>query len=503
MRYAHLFPRPMMNLRFLPALATLALVVACAPQPVVQSAPEAAPPPTLDRTVTPTEGPTPEVDFPDVQRHTLSNGLDVWVVERRGLPLVSLRMVVDAGSVEEPAAMPGLASFTASMLDEGTTSRSALEIADEIDFLGADFGAGASYDAAFATLNTLRRNLEPSLAVFADVLVNPSFPQNELARVRSERITSLVEQADQPTTVASQLFAGTVYGNVHPYGRPLQGTARSVRAFDVAATRRFYQSFYRPNNADLIVVGDVSAAEVIPMLELAFAGWRRAEVPVVADGRAPAAQPATRILLVDKPGAAQSEIRIGHVGVARGGEDYFPLLVMNHILGGAFTSRINLNLREDKGYTYGARSGYDMLRQAGPFTASAGVQTPSTKASVIEFMRELNDIRGDRPPTAQEVAFSKASLVRAEPLRLETNDQIAARLQEMVLYGLPMDYFDQYTDRIAAVSAAEVGRVARAYLDPAHSAVVVVGDRSVVEAGLRELPYPVEVVTVPPVTAGR
>jgi zinc protease len=211
---------------------------------------------------------------------------------------------------------------------------------------------------------------------------------------------------------------------------------------------------------------------------------------------APAPQAATRVYLVDKPGAAQSQIRIGHVGIPRVHRDYYPLLVLNTILGGQFTSRINLNLREDKGYSYGARSAFQMGRIAGPFVASAGVETAVTRESVVEFMRELEEIRGARPVTAEELDFARASIVRREPLTLETNAQIAGRIQDLILYGLPDDYFDEYNRRVAAVTLADVNRVAREYLQPDRFAIVVVGDRAVVEAALRQLPYPVEVVAV-------
>ncbi|MDQ3555466.1 MAG: insulinase family protein, partial [Gemmatimonadota bacterium] len=389
-------------------LGTLLLAVACAP-----AAPSAAAPGTaaVDRTAVPEPGPEPTFDLPDVQRRTLTNGLDVWIVRQAELPLVTLRLVVNAGSVADPANQPGLASLTAAMLDEGTRTRSALEIADQIEFLGASLGTGAGYDASYVTLSTLARNLPAALEVFADVVTSPAFPETELERLRSERLTSILQGLDQPTVLASQQFTERIYGPAHPYGRPVEGTTVSVRGFQVPQMRRVHQTYYRPNNSSLIVVGDVSPEQLVPLLERTLGPWQRAEVPDIRYPEAPAPQAATRVYLIDKPGAAQSEIRIGHVGVARDNPDYFPLLVMNTILGGQFSSRINLNLREDKGYTYGARSGFSMRRQAGPFIASAGVQTPSTKESVIEFMRELQDIRASRPVTDEEIAFAKASIV--------------------------------------------------------------------------------------------
>ncbi|CAN5423418.1 hypothetical protein BH24GEM3_BH24GEM3_24680 [soil metagenome] len=487
------FSMPILR-RYTGALLALALLAGCAPAAPAPVAPGAAA--DVDRTAMPAPQATPSVDLPDVQRRTLSNGLRLWIVERHDVPLVSMQLVVNAGSAAEPAAGAGLASFTAAMLDEGTTRRSALEIADEIDFLGANLNSGASYDASFVSLSTLRRNLDQALDIFADVVTNPTFPEQELTRVRNERLASMIQALDQPTAIARQQFDLRIYGPEHPYGRPIEGTPITLRGLNQQQMQEFYRTYYRPNNAHLIVVGDVRPDQLVAQLEQALGGWQQGEVPPVRYPPAPSAQASTRVYLIDKPGAAQSEIRIGHLGVPRSSEDYFPLLVMNTILGGAFTSRINLNLREDKGYTYGARSAFEMRRELGGFVASAGVQTPSTRESVIEFMKELEGIRGAIPLTEQEVEFAKNSIVRREPLGLETNGQIASRIQEMILYDLPPDYLDSYTQRVAAVTHADVERVARQYLTPERFAIVVVGDRSVVEEGLRALPYPVEIVTL-------
>jgi zinc protease len=463
--------------------------------------------PGFDRSVMPAAGPAPEYDFPDVQRHTLSNGLGVWLVERPGVPLVTVQLLVDAGGVSDPAGRPGLATLTAAMLTEGTTSRSATQIADEVEFLAANLNAGAGQEIAFVSLSTLARNLAPAMEIFTDVVLNPAFTDRDWTRVRDQRLVSLVQAMDQPTTIATQQFARRIYGEDHPLGRPLQGTPESVRALSAAELREFHSRHYRPGNANLIVVGDIRANETLQQLERAFGGWQGGAAPAGAAPTAPSPQQATRIFLIDKPGAAQSEIRIGHVGVERTHRDYFPLLVMNTILGGQFSSRINLNLREDKGYTYGARSSFQMGRIAGPFVASAGVQTAVTKESVVEFMNELEGIRGARPVTEEEVEFARTSIIRREPLTLETNAQISGRMQELILYGLPLDYFDDYNQHIAAVTTAEVNRVAREYLQPGRFAIVIVGDRATVEQNLRTLPYPVDIVAIEgqatPVPQGR
>ncbi len=392
--------------------------------------------------------------------------------------------------------MPGIASLTSSMLNEGTTSRTAEQLADELGFLATDLNAGAGQEVAFVTLSVLGRNFDAALDVFADVVANAAFPESAWPRVQGQRLASLAQSMDQPATLATQQFQQVVYGPDHPLGRPVSGTPESVRAATPEMLHAFHARYYRPDNAHLIVVGDLPAERVIPQLERVFAGWERGGPGEWTPPAAPAPLAATRVYLVDKPGAAQSQIRIGHVGVPRVHRDYFPLLVMNNILGGQFSSRLNLNLREDKGYSYGARSFFQMGRIAGPFVATGGVETRVTRESVVEFMRELEEIRGPRPATQAELDLARASIVRREPLTLETNAQIAGRIQDLILYDLPDDYFDSYNQRVAAVTQADVNRVAREYLQPGRFAIVVVGDRSVVEGPLRELPYPVDVVVV-------
>jgi zinc protease len=474
------------------ALAAGALLAGCAP--AVGAGPGADP---LDRTVAPPPGPDPAYDFPDIQRRTLSNGLELWLVERPGAPLATVQLIADAGAVADPAGQPGIASLTAAMLTEGTARRSADELADELGFLAANLNAGAGREVASVSLTVLERNFTAALDLFADVVVNASFPDSVWPRVRDQRLASLIQSLDQPASVATDEFQRRLFGADHPLGRPVNGTPASVRAATPQALRDFHRRLYRPDNAHLIVVGGLPAANVAAQVERAFAGWAPGGAVAASPPPAgPAPQEATRVYLIDKPGAAQSQVRIGHVGVPRVHRDYFPLLVMNNILGGQFTSRINLNLREDKGYTYGARSAFQMGRLAGPFVASAGVQTAVTRESLVEFMRELEDIRGPRPVTAEEVDFARSSIVRREPLTLETNGQIASRVQDLILYGLPLDYFDDYNLHVAAVTVADVNRVAREYLQPDRFAIVVVGDRSTIEGPLRELPYPVDVVVI-------
>ncbi len=430
----------------------------------------------------------PTLRMPVLQRRKLSNGLEVLIVEHHELPVVTMNLVLKAGGATDPSGSAGLASITADLLDEGTKTRSALEISDALTSIGARVSTGAGWDATSADLLTLTRHLDRALDIYADVITNPMLDATEFGRVRARRLASLQQQRDDSNAIANVVYSSLLYGREHPYGHPLGGNEQSLAALSEGDVRRFYENYYRPNNAALVVVGDVTPASIVPKLERAFAGWKRGNVPAAVDvNTQPPARDHATLYIVDKPGAAQSVIQIGQVGVARSSPDYFPLLVMNSMLGGAFVSRINLNLREDKGYTYGARSSFDYRRGAGPFTASAGVFTNVTKESVAEFMKELRGIRGEIPVTDKELTYFKQSLIRGFPRSFETPDQIANRLTDVALYGLPDDYFNHYTARINAVTRADIERVATRYLDPGRMAILVVGDRKTIEPGLRSL----------------
>ncbi|MDH4069457.1 MAG: insulinase family protein [Ignavibacteria bacterium] len=441
----------------------------------------------LDRTVRPEPGPTPPLTLPEIQRSSLDNGLAIMLVEHHELPVVEVSMVIMSGSAHDPPGMAGLADLTTSMMDEGTGKRDALQIADDLEFLGASVSVSSGLDASTASLVTLKEHLGPAMEIYADVLLDPSFPETEWERVRKSHLTSLLQQKDRPGTVAGKVFNLITFGPEHPYGRPSDGTEESVESITIADMRRFYSEHFRPNNATVIVVGDVTMPEVREVLETYFRGWK-AGSRIETRTPAPAPVASTRIYLIDKPEAAQSEIRIGHVGVNRGTADYFALTVMNTILGGQFSSRINMNLRETKGYTYGARTGFSMRKEAGPFTASAAVKSAVTDSSVIEFMSELNRMINE-DVTEDELQFAKNSLIRREPRNFETPGQIAGQLESLVLYGLPDDYFATYVQNFQKVSIADVRRVAERYLHPAEMNIVIVGDVAEVRDGLGSLGY--------------
>ena len=428
----------------------------------------------------------PRFRLPQLQRRTLSNGLEVLIVEQHEVPVVNMNLVVRTGAAADPRDRAGLSNLTAALIDEGTKTRSSLEVSNQLGAIGARLGTSSDFDSSNLNLLTLSKHLDRALEIYSDVVTNPTFASNELELQRKNRLSALMQRRDDSSAIASVVYASLLFGRSHPYGHPAQGDEQSVGAITAEDVTRFYETYYRPNNSALIVAGDVNPATLIPKLERAFSNWKRAQVPAVRIEMPPSRDKAT-LYIVDKPGAAQSVLMIGQVGQPRSTPDYFPLIVMNTMLGGQFTSRVNMNLREDKGYTYGARTSFDYRRGAGPFFATAGVQTAVTKESVFEFMKELRGIRGERAVTPDELEFSKQAIIRGFPRGFETPEQIANRLTDIVLYNLPDDYFNSYIARVRAVKLEDVNNVANRYLDPSKMAILVVGDRKVIEPGLRSL----------------
>lgn len=465
-------------------LAAVAVAAAMA----YASAPPALAAQTLDRSIRPAPGPVPTIRTPAVVKRSLANGLQVWTVTQREIPTINASLVIRAGAVHD-GAKAGLASMTASLLDEGSSRRSALEFARAVDALGANLGAGASEERTTVTLSTLKKTGGDAFALMGELVTRPTFAAEEVERDRKSRLQALRQQKDQPTTIATNTFAARAYGAEHPYGRPGTGTQQTIGSVTREDIASFYGSYYRPNNAVLVIVGDVSADEAVALATKAFGTWEKGTVPATAAAipTRPAARPTT-VYLVDKPGAAQSEIRIGHPGAARSTDpDYYALQVLNTILGGQFSSRINLNLRESKGYTYGARSGWTFARGDGPFVASAGVFTAKTDSSLIEFMRELKEIRAGRPVTEEEVAFARRTIVQAYPRSIETNAGVVNVLADLAFFGLPESEMTAFLTRVQAVKPADVTRVARRYLQPEQFTIVVVGDLAQIRTGIEAL----------------
>jgi predicted Zn-dependent peptidase len=336
----------------------------------------------------------------------------------------------------------------------------------------------------------LTRNLDKALEIYSDVIINPSFPATEIESLRGRQLVGLRQQKANPNAVGNIVYNKVLYGD-HPYGR--DNNEASIKAITRDDIVKFYDSTYRPNNGVLIVVGDFDKAALKGKLESAFAGWKSG---TVANRELPSPKPfdKTGIYIVDRPNSAQSVVSIGQIGIDRSNPDYFPVVVMNSILGGGITSRISMNLREDKGYTYGANSGFVYRRGAGPFRAGGDIQTAVTKEAIVEFMKELNGIRGSIPITDKELDYNKQSLIRRYPAGFETVGAISNQLSNLVVYGLPDTYFNDYISKVNAVTLNDVNRVAKQYLDPSKMAIVIVGDRKTIEPGLKELGYSITIL---------
>jgi predicted Zn-dependent peptidase len=461
---------------------------------VAQSAPDRSKPPAL--------GAPPRLNLPEIQKRTLSNGLAVWLVESHEVPLVQINLLLKAGAGDDPVGKFGLASLAAAMLDEGAGSRNALDLADAVDFLGASLVTTSSFDASAVRLNVPVSRLEDALPLMADVALRPTFPDAELNRLRQERLTALLQAKDDPASVAPLAFARVVFGATHRYGTGITGTEATLKGFTVQDLKSFHASMYQPGNAVLVVVGDVKADAIVPRLETQFGSWKGTS-PATGLGAGTPRKPVPQasqvaqgqITIVDMPGAAQSQIRIGWVGVPRSTPDYFTIEVLNTILGGSFTSRLNQNLREEHQYSYGASSRFDMRLSAGAFQAGAGVQTDKTSEALREFFNELNGIL--KPVGADELTKAKNYVALSFPSEFETSGDLSSKMEEMIVYTLPDRYFGQYVDNIQAVTSAAVQKVAETHIQPKRFAVVVVGDRKVIEPGIRALNLgPVRVMSV-------
>jgi zinc protease len=464
------------------ALASVCAVAACAPAAPVADPVPAGPPPSYPRNA-PELAPMPDLQLPSAVEHTLPNGMRVIYVSQPRLPVINALLLTRGGLSDDPAQLPGLAAFTADMLDEGAGGRGALELAEAVEFLGATLWTGAGWDAAQIGLQVLRPRFGEALRLMADVAYRPDFAEADVRRIREQRLTQLTRARDEARTIAANAFAAMAFGTEHPYGRLT--TTRSVGSIDRRALADFHRRFYLPGSSTLLLVGDVDPAVHHALVEEAFAAWSGGAVA------APVAPPtpedrAVRIIVVDRPNAPQSEVRIGHPAVARDHPDFYPLQVLNTILGGSFTSRLMQNLRETHGYTYGAGSGFQMRRGAGPFMASSAIVTAKTDSAMIEFFNELNRIRDDAVP-ADELQRAKQYIAGGLPMSFETTGGVAGRLAELIVYDLPLNTFDEYVQRIMAVTAADVQRVANAYVRPGQATVVVVGDRATVEPALRAL----------------
>jgi predicted Zn-dependent peptidase len=450
-----------------------------------------------DRAQAPAVGPPPAIHVPTVVKRKLLTGIPVWIVPMHKVPVVHVRYV-NYFAVTGSNDTPGLASMTADMLDEGAGSRTALQIADEIDSIGADLTASADWDALTVDLHVPVARMASAIAIMGDVVLRPTFPEKELARLKEERLAALLEAEDDPEELIRYAFPRVLYGASHPYGNGLIGTTSSIKSISVQNLRAFYEhALHTKGLTELLVVsGDVTAGAVMPLLEKAF---HRPQCCGVAGGTPWKQVPqrtARSVYLIDKPGAAQSQIRIGWLGVSRSTPDYFSIRVLNTILGEAFTSRLNMNLREVHGYAYGASSRFDMRRGLGPFYAAAGVQTDKTAEALKEFFVELEHIH--QIVGSEELEKAKRYLALQLPRRFETTRDVAASFAQLYVYDLPLDYYETYAAHVAAVTAEDVKRAADTYIQPDKFAVVIVGDRKAIEPGVRALNLgPVTVIEPP------
>ncbi len=448
-----------------------------------------------DRSKAPALGAAPSLKLPPIVKRTLANGLPVWIVEMKKVPLIDVTLVVKSGASADPTGKYGLANVTADMLDEGAGTRTALDIADQIAYLGGSLRTNSDWDASTVNLHLPVSKIDDGLALMGDVALRPTMAPAEFERMKKTRLTAILQGRDNASTLAALTFAKVLYGANHRYGWPANGTEASLNAITPADIKAFHAKVYQPSNALLIVVGDVTAAQVLPKLEKQFGAWKNtAPVAKVTVPAAPAPAPRT-VYLVDKKGAAQSQIRIGLVGVARSTPDFYTLDVVNTILGGSFTSRLNQNLREVHGYAYGASSSFTMRMTPGPFQAAAGVQTDKTTESLREFFKELDGIR--QPIDATDLARGKNYQALGFPQGFETLSGVAGQLAEMAVYGLPDAYFNEYVGKIQAVTSAQAQAAAGKYILPDKFAIVVVGDLAKIEKGIRDASFaPVKVLTV-------
>ncbi len=439
----------------------------------------------LDRSQPPVPGPVRPFGMPHVERDELGNGLTVLSARHGRLPVVTSALVLEGGASGEPPSKAGLAYLVANTLQAGTRGKSADEVAWALESLGVEFQADARWDGAVLWVVSPRERLEAALDLFAEIVREPTFRLEEVERLRDEQLADILQRQKEPRALAGDMAARFVFGREVPYARPLIGTSATVRDLGPADVEGFYRGWYAPRGAALLMVGDIEAAHARALADARFGDWSgrpkpRPEFPVTRG-----VERAT-VFVVDRPGSVQSEIRVGDVGLERSHADYFPVQVMNSLLGGAFTSRLNMSLRERHGFTYGVHSGFGFRRRPGPFLISTAVATDVTARAVEETLREIHRLR-DEAASAGEVAAARDYLAGTLPLELQTTEQLAGRLADLVIYDLPDDYFDRYRERILAVTPEEVQRVARAHLQPERLAIVVVGDAAAIVAGLEQL----------------
>jgi zinc protease len=461
--------------------ARAVVVIACAGAFAGVAAPASAQqrtrPESLDRSKRPSASPARDFKLPKAEQRTLANGLEVYVIEHRELPVVAVRASLDIGPVLDPPGKEGLSALVSAMLSEGTTSMTADQVAEAF----ADLGNSVT-PSGFAAVT---RNVERSLELLADMLANPSFPQEALDRQKQNTSAALERANESPQTVAGRIFNSVVHGADHPYART--ATARTVASITRDDVVRFHARYVRARNTKLLVVGDVTADGVVPMIERAFATLQPGGTAASYEVSPPRVHGPTRIYLYDRPGSPQSVVRVGHIGPRRDSQDHFALEILNTVFGGLSGSRLNRNLRQTNSFTYGAFSRFQWRRGPEPstFISQADISASKTDSALVEWMRELRAIRGDRPITRAELDFAKTNRVAGLPARLEAASDLAAMLGNLLANSVPLDYYERYIAAVAKLTEADLAPLARRHIDPDNSAIVIVGDRKLIEPGLR------------------
>jgi zinc protease len=441
-----------------------------------------------DRSRLPEPGTPPAAKFPELQRATLSNGLKIVLVPRAAVPQVRFDLLLDAGFASDQSAIPGTASLAMTMLDEGTARRTSLQISDQLAQLGANLGTGSRLDVSTVSLEALKENLDASLDIYGDVILNPVFPRTDFERLKKQRLAQIQQEKADPVGLALRVFPGLLYGPDHAYANPWtgSGTEESTARIKRADLVRFHQTWFKPNHATLVVVGAITMAEIKPKLERLFASWKPGDVP--AKNIATVAQQQRSVVyLIDRPGSLQSLIIAGNVAPPKANPKEVAIETMNGVLGGDFSSRVNMNLREDKHWAYGAFTFFRDARGQRPFVAYAPVQTDKTKEAVVELDKELRGIVKDRPVQPAELSRAQASLTLTLPGSWETMAALAGSIANIVTFGLDDRYYDTFADKVRAQTVASVTAVAAEVVHPDQLVWVVVGDRSKIEPGLREL----------------
>jgi zinc protease len=442
---------------------------------------------TADRSKLPATGKPVDTKFPQLERATLSNGLKVVLARRQSIPQVRFDLLVDAGFAADQSGIPGTASLALAMMDEGTSQRNALEISDQLAQLGANLGTGSKLDVSTVSLEALKENLDASLAIYADVILNPSFPQPDLERLKKQRLAQIQQEKADPVGLALRVFPGLLYGPGHAYSNPWtgSGTEESTARIRREDLLRFHQAWFKPNHSTLVVVGATTMSEIRPKLDRLFASWNPGDVPTKSI--ATVRQPTPAVYIMDRPGSLQSVIIAGHVAPPKSNPQEVAIQTMNSVLGSDFSSRVNMNLREDKHWAYGAYTFFRDARGQRPFVAYAPVQTDKTKEALMELNKELRGIVKGRPIEPAELARAQASLTLTLPGSWETMGALSGAIADIVSFGLDDRYYDTFADKVRAQTIQSLSQIADAVIHPHQLVWVIVGDRSKIEAGIREL----------------